>query len=315
MPLLLSHFTGRNFVNRHSSRASMPYRRRGFSFIELLVVTTVVAILIALLIPAIAQCREAARRTVCKNNVAQLALALQNYEMAFGMLPPGTTNSAGPIVNQPSANASHISWTVRILPYIECKNVYNHFDFRAGVYDPRNLAPQQRRMELFLCPSDGAPSRLAEGRFATNYAGVHSSRVTPIDIDNDGLLYLNSSVRYGEIFDGTSYTVLVGEKQRPAEVWGWASGTRDTLRNSGMLPNGMLYSGLSEDDPMTERTRKELRESLPAGTTPSQMLPGGFSSGHLGGFQVGMADGSARYLSGMIPALCGRDDGKMEFAF
>ncbi len=183
-----------------------------------------------------------------------LRCALQNYEMAFGMLPPGTTNATGPIVNQQSNDASHISWTVRILPHIELKNVYNHFDFNSGVYDPRNLAPQQRRLELFLCPSDGTPPQLANGRFATNYAGVHNSRVAPIDVENDGLLYLNSSVRYAGIFDGASYTVLVGEKMRPAEIWGWASGTRDTLRNSGLLPGGALYSGtVTEFDPASQR--------------------------------------------------------------
>lgn len=289
----------------------MPRPPRGFTFIELLVVMAIVAILIALLIPAISQSREAARRAVCKNNVAQLALALQNYEMAFGVLPPGTTNATGPIINQPSRDASHISWTVRILPYVELKTIYNHFDFNAGVYDPRNLVPQQRRLELFLCPSDDLPPGLSHGLFATNYAGVHSSRVTPIDVDNDGLLYLNSSVRYAEIFDGASYTVLVGEKMRPAEVWGWASGTRDTLRNSGLLPNGMIYSGLSEDDPMTDATRRKLADSLPPGTTPAQMLPGGFGSNHAGGFQVGMADGSARFMSGMPAGLCGRDDNDM----
>jgi len=289
----------------------MTLRRRGFNFIELLIVIAIIAILIALLIPALGQAREAARRAVCKNNIAQLALALQNYEMAFGMLPPGTTNAKGPIVNQPSSDASHISWTVRILPYIELKNVYNHFDFTAGVYDPRNLAPQQRRLEVFLCPSDGTPPQLAGLRFATNYAGVHSSHVAPIDVDNDGLLFLNSSVRFAEIFDGASHTVLVGEKTRPAEVWGWASGTRDTLRNSGFLSNGMLYTGLSDEDSMTETTRRKLAASLPPGKTPAQMLPGGFGSNHRGGFQAGMADGSVRYLSGTPPGLCGRDDGDM----
>lgn len=312
------HFTGRDFIIRRASRHCMPQPRRGFSFIELLIVTAIVAILVALLIPAIAQCREAARRAVCKNNVAQLALALRNYEMAFGMLPPGTTNATGPIINQPSADASHISWTVRILPYIELTNVYNHFDFRTGVYDPRNLAPQQRRLELFLCPSDGTPPGLAGGRFATNYAGVHNSRIAPLDVDNDGLLFLNSSVRYAEIFDGSSYTVLVGEKLRPAEVWGWASGTRDTLRSSGLLPNGLSYSGTSsvgDLDQTTQRLLGKLADESGVEVPPHLLFPGGFTSAHAGGFQVGMADGSVRYLSAMIPALCGRDDGEMRVDF
>jgi prepilin-type N-terminal cleavage/methylation domain-containing protein/prepilin-type processing-associated H-X9-DG protein len=297
----------------------MSKQRRGFTLIELLVVTAVIAILIALLIPAIAQCREAARRAMCKNNVAQLALALQNYEMAFGMLPPGTTNATGPIINQPSAEASHISWTVRILPYIELKNVFHRFDFNAGVYDSRNLVPQQSRVESFLCPSDGALPQVAQGRFATNYAGVHSSKVTPIDVNNDGLLFLNSSVRYAEIFDGASYTALVGEKTRPVEVWGWASGTRDTLRNSGKLPGGMIYSGVASGgslDRTTERLLDKIAAETGSETPPQLLLPGGFTSAHAGGFHVGMADGSVQFLSGVMPpSLCGRNDGEMEFAF
>jgi prepilin-type N-terminal cleavage/methylation domain-containing protein/prepilin-type processing-associated H-X9-DG protein len=294
----------------------MPQPRRGFTFIELLVVMVVIAILIALLIPAVAQCREAARRAVCKNNVAQLALALQNYEMAFGMLPPGTTNATGPIINQPSPAASHISWTIRILPYIELKNVYHRFDFNAGVYDPRNLAPQQRRLELFLCPSDGTSPQLDEGRFATNYAGVHNSLVTPIDIDNDGLLYLNSSVRYAEIFDGASYTALIGEKMRPAEVWGWAAGTRDTLRNSGLLKGGALYSGAdAELDPLAEFQAEMLAAASQQGVAPQVLLPGGFTSAHGGGFHVAMADGSVHFMTGLVPAQCARNDGEMVVDF
>jgi prepilin-type N-terminal cleavage/methylation domain-containing protein/prepilin-type processing-associated H-X9-DG protein len=289
-------------------------RRPGFTFIELLIVVAIIAVLVALLVPAVEQCREAARRTTCKNNLAQIVLALHNYETAFGALPPGTTNETGPIVNAPSETANHISWTVRILPYVELKNVYRHFDFRASVYDPRHLLPQQRRVEVFLCPSDGTPANLPGGRFATNYAGVHNGPVAPINIDNDGLLYLNSSVRYAEIFDGSSYTVIVGEKVHPAEVWGWASGTRDTLRNSGLFSNGQLYTGIKSDADLDWRTKRllgKIMEGQPDDTPPHLLLPGGFSSNHRGGFNCAMADGSVRYVNALSPALCGRNDSEM----
>src|SRR5438094_5023651 len=88
------------------------FARTGFTLIELLVVIAIIAVLIALLLPAVQQAREAARRTQCKNNQAQLSLAIQNYEMSHGKLPAGVTNSSRPIRNEKVGE--HLGWIVRV---------------------------------------------------------------------------------------------------------------------------------------------------------------------------------------------------------
>ena len=301
--------------------------QRGFTLIELLVVIAIIAVLVALLLPAVQQCREAARRSMCKANLGQIALALHNYDMAFSTLPPGTVNAAGPIVNQPSKDEYHISWTVQILPFLELSTVSNHFDFNKGVYDPRNLAPQQRAITVFLCPSN-PPVQLEEGRMPTNYAGVHSGVARPIDVDQDGVLFLNSSVGYEDIPDGASYTIAVSEKVAGFDdVWGWASGTRDTLRNSGMLASGnpgpMLHSpGGVGTAPAVIPAPAVVGGSNADDGKPADplLLVGTFSSSHAGGAQYAFADGSVRFLSGnanrfTFQNLCSRNDGAMPDLF
>src|SRR5205807_222863 len=117
-------------------RASRSARPRGFTLIELLVVIAIIAVLIALLLPAVQSAREAARRSQCSNNLMQLAIALQNYEGSYEVFPPGVVNDTGPILDQPKGY--HFGWLVRILPYCEMRNTYNHFNLSVSVYDTPN---------------------------------------------------------------------------------------------------------------------------------------------------------------------------------
>ena len=97
-------------------------QRTAFTLIELLVVIAIIAILIALLLPAVQQAREAARRSTCKNNLKQLALALHNYHSTHNLFPPGSVNGAGDNPNGAhgsGAVAIGASWALLILPDME----------------------------------------------------------------------------------------------------------------------------------------------------------------------------------------------------
>ncbi len=264
-------------------------RHKGFTLIELLVVVAIISILVAMLLPAVQQCREAARRVSCKNNLVQIGLAMHNYEMGFECFPPGTVNPTGPVTSD--TRGYDMSWMVSLLPFMEQQNLFNQIDKTQSVYALANATSRSTRMSTYLCPSDPS-AQMAPGAGLSNYAGIHNDVETPIDVDNNGILFLNSSIRYEQITDGSSNTILVAEKVRANDVLGWMSGTRDTLRNVAGI--GMA--------PAT-------------GPVADPLVVGGISAAHAGGVQAVMADGSVRFISGsinqrLLNLMANRHDGK-----
>ena len=288
--------------------------RSGFTLIELLVVMAIIAVLIALLLPAVQSSREAARRCQCVNNLVQINVAIQNYESSHEMLPPGVVNPTGPIANTPSGY--HMGWMVQILPYIEQKNAFRKTDFKVGVYDPANVSVRAHQINSFLCPSD--PGRgAAKGVSGTNYAGCHHPVEAPIDANNMGVFFLNSHVRYDDITDGTSSTIFVGEKLQDGGQLGWMSGTRGTLRNTGHAINRTLVA-VGSNLPSADEEEDDAERPKPAGEGPAngKLLVGGFGSHHPGGANFAFGDGSVRFLKTTIGAsvlrhLGNRADGEL----
>jgi prepilin-type N-terminal cleavage/methylation domain-containing protein len=258
---------------------------RGFTLIELLVVIAIIAILIALLLPAVQQAREAARRTQCKNNLMQLGIAMHNYDMAFEMLPPGCVNPTGPIRNV--AEGFHMGWIPQILPMMEQNALFGQINFDEGAYGAGNGGIRATRFASMLCPSDGGQG---SGPGAVNYAACFAGEDVPIDMDNTGVMFLNSSIGYQQIRDGASNTILIGEKRIVSGVsdLGWLSGTMGTLRNTGVPIN----AGWDVGGPRTGAGGKQ--KPLPP---PSDTATSGYSSFHTGGAQFILGDGSVRFIS------------------
>jgi len=191
------------------------HRKRGYTLIELLVVIAIIAILIALLLPAVQQAREAARRTQCKNNLKQLALAIHNYATAHRLLPPGAAVNLNV-----TSTGNNGSWGVhgRVLPFIDQGNAYDlvdlsiAWDFQAAI--------DGLKIPTFGCPSDPGSDRARDpgkGKvtlYPTTYGFNYGSWFVfdpQTGKSGNGLFAPNSKIAMRDVTDGVSNTMLAAE--------------------------------------------------------------------------------------------------------
>jgi len=223
---------------------------RGFTTIELLVTVTVIAILVALLVPAVQMTREAARRAQCKNNLRQLALACHNYESTFGTLPLGGRNHPGKHVILPVGSFAGPSFYPALLPYLDQASLFDSLDFNTCPSGDVQFSPNGKKvtgldLSIARCPASNLPhlntlpSSIGGPAVAVatpSYCGISgASGRTPgmpdfpesrtadflwiqqncgdfvPQMSWGGMLVANEAVRFRSALDGLSNVLLLGE--------------------------------------------------------------------------------------------------------
>ena len=191
-------------------------RTRGFTLIELLVVIAIIAVLIALLLPAVQQAREAARRTQCRNNMHQIAIALHNYHDAHQCFPIGDMGYASGMYHGGYVGCiQQGAWPVAILPLIDEAALYNSINLEDNATSPANRTSSAQVLAQYLCPSNPNPAQL-RNQGLIHYLGNYGSGTSMYDTRTrvNGVLLTwdrAPTVRITDISDGTSNTFLLGE--------------------------------------------------------------------------------------------------------
>jgi prepilin-type N-terminal cleavage/methylation domain-containing protein/prepilin-type processing-associated H-X9-DG protein len=286
-------------------------RRPGFTLIELLVVIAIIAILIALLVPAVQKVREAAQRTQCQNNIKQILIATHACHDANKVLPPAASQDGWTPVQYAAGPYNGGPWTffAFILPYVEQKNVYQVMTRTAC--PPGGYCGGQyfRVIPTYLCPSDNTTTNGlsqttyggANGFAVSNYAANYYAFGNP-NRGSDPQCVEGANVIPRNFPDGVSNTIFFGEVYGSCGYWGNASFATASLWADSTLPWRPI---------MCHNT--PFKNVNPGSWAPCNMFqvqplefttcdPSRCNSPHDSGMNVGMGDGSARFVSPSISA-------------
>jgi prepilin-type N-terminal cleavage/methylation domain-containing protein len=297
-------------------------RRRGFTLVELLVVIAIIGILVALLLPAIQMARESARRTSCSNNMKQIGLGLQMYHDTFGRFP------AGWLARDPSGHRADDwlgqpgwGWAAAILPYVEQDAIARGLvDYELPITEHENEVARETVIKLYRCPSDigdetfileAGGSAHGHGALASddhdhyvlataNYVGVFGF-YDPHDVyeggqQADGTFVHNRQFSFRDFLDGTTETLIVGERTSKLSYSTWVGSVHDGEHGPARVV------GVAAFPPNSDYSVEAAVHN--------------FSSLHPAGTQFVAADGSVKLINESIEArvyraLCTRAGGEV----
>jgi prepilin-type N-terminal cleavage/methylation domain-containing protein len=290
--------------------------RLGVTLVELLVVIAIIGVLLGLLLPAVQRVRDAALKIGCANNLRQFGLALHGYHDATGSLPPGVTS------DKPGEPYQRMSWLTRLLPHLEQEPLWQQTQQAYRGQPSPFVHPPHPGLDtvvrIFTCPSDaqsqGPRDTHSNRRVAlTDYVGVLGTDLA----SKDGVLFVDSHVRLTDILDGTSATLMAGERPPSADAWyGWwyagvgqaGTGAPDMLLGARELNLGGTYVWFCPPGPYHFRP----------GQAGEQCDVFHFWSLHFGGSHFLFADGAVRFLNysadAVLPALATRAGSEAEMA-
>ena len=283
--------------------------RRAFTLIELLVVIAIIAVLIALLLPAVQAAREAARRTQCVNNLKQIGLAMHNYHSFADVFPPGYVTAVD--LKSETELGPGWGWATMSLAMFEQSPLYNAVNFSLPIIHPGSQTARSNRLAMFLCPSNtpDSPPLLTLRTLAGNvlltdvspgqYVGCSGQfEVDDYVADNNGVFYRNSRIGIRNILDGTSSTLLIGERSRNVADATWVGAvplaitcTNPAWKIQECEPSNSMI--MFHTGPSPNRNWVDVPNYKAAGADDSW-------SRHSGGCNFGFCDGSVRFLKETI---------------
>jgi prepilin-type N-terminal cleavage/methylation domain-containing protein/prepilin-type processing-associated H-X9-DG protein len=315
------------------------HMHRAFTLVELLVVIAIIGVLVALLLPAVQSAREAARRMGCQNNLKNIGLAALNFENTQRVMPPGSTNTKERVL-------TGMSWHLQILPYVEEGVLSDEVDIEierlrkalgidasAFYFTTFNYM----RLELYHCPSNSETrGKWIEGSWSSSYAGVHGSFMSrhrrefgqepscdpesrnPCvtggcgGANTDGMLFPGSQVKISTVTDGTSKTVLAGERWYQLREWTAGSAHDDKAPNIppvGYTPVGICNCAAKNLDArypinadpnvvgfLSSHDKNDLPPMPPGAAKTMAFNDTPFGSLHPGGANFVYVDGSVHFL-------------------